>query len=357
MNDVRTAIIRYIFLDVVGFTFNRTIEAQTQIIGTLNRVVREATESVCGPPADVPKGQLIYLPSGDGVCICLVNQLEPFDNHIILSLRILERLHEINRAEIREACRFEVRIGINENQDNLVVDINDADGVAGAGINMAQRVMSLAGGNQIYVSQSVHERLNQRDAYYGAFRPQEKIVKHGLKLVCYQYVGSEKLVYLNRRQSPRQPVGSRVPLSVAVYHALLGMFEAAIERHRGSAATTDSLIVLICTIAQEYLDQENSNDVQRRTRKSRIPDAEINDFHAALQTIDRSPPLVVYAARCHSISELGLDPWGHLFHKDMLRRNRTSIPTIQRQWSWLPGHIRKQVSATAPRLMLDGEVV
>ena len=61
--------------------------------------------------ADTPTGQLIYLPSGDGVCICLVNQLEPSDNHIILSLRILERLHEINRAEKKEVCRFEVQIG------------------------------------------------------------------------------------------------------------------------------------------------------------------------------------------------------------------------------------------------------
>jgi hypothetical protein len=206
------------------------------------------------------------------------------------------------------------------------------------------------------VSQSVYERLNQRDAYHGSFREQEKMIKHGLKLICYQYVGNEKLEYLNQRQSPRPPVGSRVPLSVAVYHALLGMFEAAIEHHRASVATMDSLIVLICTIAQDYLDQENSNDVQRRTRKSRIPNADVNDFDAALQAIDRCPPLLVYAARCHYIAELGLEPWAHLFHKDMLRRNRTTLSNLNRQWTWLPGHIRKQLSDTAPRLMLECEV-
>ena len=356
MNEAKVAMIRYIFLDVVGFTLNRTVEAQTQIIATLNRVVREASESICaGIEASSNQG-LIYLPSGDGVCICLVNQLDPFDNHLRLSLRILELLHALNKAERREACRFELRIGINENQDNLVIDINGDGGVAGAGINMAQRVMSLAGGSQIYVSQSVYEQLNQREAYHGSFREQEKMIKHGLKLICYQYVGNEKLEHLNQRLSTRPAAGSRVPLSVAVYHALLGMFEAAIEHHRDSVATTDSLVLLIGTIAQDYLEHESSNEVQRRTRRSRLPDAEVNNFAAALSCIDRSPPLVIYAARCHCIAELGLEPWGHLFHKDLLRRNRTSMPTVQRQWSWLPGHIRQHLSASAPRLMLDGEV-
>ena len=81
MNEAKVAMIRYIFLDVVGFTLNRTVEAQTQIIATLNRVVREASDSICAGIEASSSRQLIYLPSGDGVCICLVNQPDPFDNH------------------------------------------------------------------------------------------------------------------------------------------------------------------------------------------------------------------------------------------------------------------------------------
>ena len=349
----KTAIIRYVFFDVVGFTVNRTIEAQSKIIDTLIRVAREAVDSCCGPYLSAPGAKVIYLHAGDGACICLVNLLEPFDNHMTLALQILERLHAINKAESQEMCRFEVRIGINENQDNLVVDINGQPGVAGAGVNMAQRVMSQAGGSQIVVGQSVFERLNQRDAYHDGFRLREAVVKNGLKLACYQYIGTKPLPYLDQRLSQRPAAAARLPLGVAVYHALLGLFATAIEQHRATVATLDPLVVLLCCIAQDYLDHESSDDLQRRIRRSRIPTGEQGTFAAALSSIDASPALVIYAARCHLIAELELQTWAHLFHKDKLARHRTSLAAVQRQWSWLPGHIRSHLQRTAPLLAQD----
>jgi class 3 adenylate cyclase len=351
----RTAIIRYVFVDVVGFTLNRTIEAQSKIIATLIRVMRETVDRCCGSYLSAPGAKVIYLHAGDGACICLVNLLEPFDNHITLALQILEGLHAINKAESQEMCRFDVRIGINENQDNLIVDINDQPGVAGAGVNMAQRVMSQAGGSQIFVGQSVFERLNQRDAYHGGFRLRETVVKHGLKLACYQYIGTKPLPYLDQRLSQRPPAAARLPLGVAVYHALLGLFTTSIDQHRSTVATVDSLVVLLCSITQDYLDHESSNDLQRRIRRSRIPLVEHGTLAAALSSIDASPPLVIYAARCHLIGELDLQTWSHLFHKDKLARHRTSLAAVQRQWTWLPGHIRSHLQRTAPLLAQDCE--
>ena len=37
-----TALVKYIYLDVVGFTYKRPVEAQTEIITVLNDIVRKA---------------------------------------------------------------------------------------------------------------------------------------------------------------------------------------------------------------------------------------------------------------------------------------------------------------------------
>jgi hypothetical protein len=140
-----------------------------------------------------------------------------------------------------------------------------------------------------------------------------------------------------------------------VYHALLGLFTTSIDQHRSTVATVDSLVVLLCSITQDYLDHESSNDLQRRIRRSRIPTVEHGNFATALSSIDTSPPLVIYAARCHLVGELDLQTWAHLLHKDKLARHRASLAAVQRQWSWLPGHIRSHLQRTAPLLAQDCE--
>ena len=182
------------------------------------------------------------------------------------------------------------------------------------------------------------------------------MVKHGLKLACYQYIGTKPLPYLDQRLSQRPPAAARLPLGVAVYHALLGLFTTSIDQHRSTVATVatvDSLVVLLCSITQDYLDHESSNDLQRHIRRSRIPLVEHGTLAAALSSSDASPPLVIYAAHCHLIGELDLQTWSHLFHKDKLARHRTSLAAVQRQWSWLPGHIRSHLQRTAPLLAQD----
>lgn len=79
-----------------------------------------------------------------------------------------------------------MRVGINENDDNLLIDINGQNNLAGAGINIAQRVMSAADGNQILVGQPVFEILRHREAYMNHFRSYSAKAKHGLSLPVHQ---------------------------------------------------------------------------------------------------------------------------------------------------------------------------
>src|SRR5207247_1517913 len=127
-------------------------------------------------------GKRLYLPTGDGLCIVLLGITDPYDIHLRLALDILARLKAYRNAESDSMRQFEVRIGINSNIDNSVTDINGNKNVAGAGINMAQRIMSLADGSQILVSRNIFEILSQRERYREAFKMYTTSVKHGVSI-------------------------------------------------------------------------------------------------------------------------------------------------------------------------------
>jgi len=178
----RIAMVRYVYIDIVHFSVGRTIEAQTWIIQSLSRIVRLAIASM-----DVDAGQVLCLPTGDGVCVCLIDLADPFDLDIRIALSVLEQLYGLSLVQTSAERRFAVRIGLNENQDNLVTDIGGGLNVVGLGINSAHRIMSLAGPFQLFMGVSVHARLRQRALYCDHLHPVEAIVKHGERMLSYAY--------------------------------------------------------------------------------------------------------------------------------------------------------------------------
>jgi len=192
MGDIKKAVYaKYIFLDVVQYTHNRSVEAQCEIISSLNAIVKESSKE-----NRISSDDLIYLPTGDGLCIVLLNLINPVDIHLNFALSILKRISEHNSSIDNKMREFEVRIGINENQDNIVKDINGKKNIAGDGINTAQRIMNAAGPSQVLVGLSVYDKLRQRENYLSGFREYEIKIKHGYSLNLYQYVNSE-LDFLN----------------------------------------------------------------------------------------------------------------------------------------------------------------
>ncbi len=143
----------------------------------LNRLVLEAASM-----HNIAGESRIYLPTGDGICLVLLNIDDPYDIHVRLALSIIEKIEEHGENAKDEQRKFKVRIGVNSNVDNLIIDINSNQNIAGAGINLAQRVMSLADGNQILVGQPVYDVLSQREQYMHSFRGYVARVKHGLVL-------------------------------------------------------------------------------------------------------------------------------------------------------------------------------
>ncbi len=180
-----TARVHYVFLDIVGFTKERSVEAQSDIIASLNAVIRSSLATI-----SVPQEKIILLPTGDGVAIALIN-VAAVDTHLLLALHIVRLVAEHNGATSDPARRFEARVGINENIDNLVEDINGMQNVAGAGISMAQRIMDTADGGQILVGSTVFDALRQRERYMSSFKAFTARGKHGITFPVYQFVAKE----------------------------------------------------------------------------------------------------------------------------------------------------------------------
>lgn len=182
-----TAPIKYVYLDVEGFTNERSVEAQADIVDVLNGVVLGALDDL-----KIISDSRILLPTGDGICIALLGAANDLHLHLRLALRILTRLHAYNAGQPSEQRRFRLRIGINQNIDNLVTDINGRPNVAGAGVNVAQRIMSVADGNQIMVAATVFDNLRYRERYTSDFREYKATVKHAVQLAVYQYIGTSE---------------------------------------------------------------------------------------------------------------------------------------------------------------------
>ena len=176
--NVETRHVRYVFADVVEFTENRTLEAQVETIAALNSAFREAIGNL----------ETIFLPTGDGICAAILEANVAADIHLNTALRVLEYFHtwSANAAPNRSA---QLRVAINESVDAVVTDVNGHRNLAGVGINSAQRLMTLADGNQIIAGRTSYETLHIRDQYLETFRMIKAEVKHDLIVTAYQFIG------------------------------------------------------------------------------------------------------------------------------------------------------------------------
>lgn len=255
--EASTTPAKYLFLDIVRFTQGRTVEAQADIIGSLNEIVLTALKRF-----NISEERRILLPTGDGMCIAILNVEIPYDVHVLLAVSILEELNQRNVLNRDEMRRFELRIGINANTDNRVVDVNGRENIAGAGINMAQRVMSMADGNQILVSASVYDTLRFREKYMRTFREIPVTVKHGEQLRVYQLIAQE-LPGLNTEV----PSTVRSQFEMPALPRLLGWYlaNAAVQKSffKSLSLTSNDETTGICWLyfmAKDSLNQESMGE-------------------------------------------------------------------------------------------------
>jgi TolB-like protein len=165
--EVKLEIGHVLFIDIVGYS-KLLITEQSNQIQTLKEIVR-GTEQVRLAEAE---GKLLRLPTGDGGALVFRNNLEA---PVLCALEIAKALK--SHPEIR------VRMGVHSGPVNEVTDLNEQSNVAGAGINVAQRVMDCGDAGHILLSKRVADDLEQYPQW--RFRLQELgdcEVKHGVRV-------------------------------------------------------------------------------------------------------------------------------------------------------------------------------
>src|SRR5213596_2311275 len=142
---LRLAIAHVLFIDMVGYSKLRTNEQSAQI-EKLREIVR-GTEQFRAAEAE---GKLLRLPTGDGGA--LVFRTSP-EAPVRCALEISK--------ELKRHPKLRVRMGIHSGPVNEISDLNEQANIAGAGINMAQRVMDCGDAGHILLSRHVAEDLEQ----------------------------------------------------------------------------------------------------------------------------------------------------------------------------------------------------
>jgi len=164
---LRLEIAHVLFVDIVGYS-KLVIDEQSEALRDLNEVVL-GTNAVRDAEA---AGQLIRLPTGDGMALVFTTDAEA----------PVECAMEISVA-LRERADLPVRMGIHSGPVNHVADVNGRENIAGAGINTAQRVMDCGDAGHILLSKRAADDLDQ----YRRWRPMlhdlgDCEVKHGVRL-------------------------------------------------------------------------------------------------------------------------------------------------------------------------------
>src|SRR5437899_1895026 len=165
--EIQLEIAHVLFIDIVGYS-KLLIDEQSEQIQTLRKIVR-GTEQFRLAEAE---GKLLRLPTGDGGALIFRNSLE---SPVLCALEISKELK--NHPQLR------VRMGIHSGPVNEVTDLNEQANVAGAGINIAQRVMDCGDAEHILLSKRVTDDLEHYPQWRSHFHDLGECEgKHGVRV-------------------------------------------------------------------------------------------------------------------------------------------------------------------------------
>jgi TolB-like protein/class 3 adenylate cyclase/Tfp pilus assembly protein PilF len=172
-----------LFIDVVGYS-KLLIDEQQQIQEQLNHVVR-STEQFRSAEA---KGKLTRLPTGDGMALVFLTTPEA---PVQCALEISEALLSYPRLKLR--------MGVHSGPVSSTTDVNDRSNIAGAAINIAERIMSCGDAGHILISKRLADDLGQYAEWQPCLHDLGEIqVKHGVTLAIVN-------VYTDKLGNPEVP--------------------------------------------------------------------------------------------------------------------------------------------------------
>ena len=155
------------FIDIVGYS-KLSINDQHAAVEELNQIVRASEQFQRAEAAS----RLLKIPTGDGMALVFYTSPEaPAQCAVEIS------------PLLKEHPRLQLRMGIHSGPVSGVVDVNERANLAGAGINMAKRVMDCGDAGHILLSKRVAEDLEQYDKWRPLLHDLGSCeVKHGVRV-------------------------------------------------------------------------------------------------------------------------------------------------------------------------------
>jgi TolB-like protein/class 3 adenylate cyclase/Tfp pilus assembly protein PilF len=167
------------FVDIVGYS-KLPINRQSELLRQLNQIVRGTEQFRRAEAAD----KLVRLPTGDGMALVFFTSPDaPVRCALEISEGVGQALPPAGGKRQAGALALQLRMGINSGPVDAVADVNDRSNVAGAGINMAQRVMDCCDANHILLSKRVADDLGQYEEWQPYLHELGLVeVKHGVRV-------------------------------------------------------------------------------------------------------------------------------------------------------------------------------
>ncbi len=229
--DPHLEIAHVLFIDVVGYS-KLLVNEQRDVVERLNQLVRKTPQFRKSEAV----GKLIRIPVGDGMALVFFQTPEEPAQCAMEIARALK-----NHPQIR------LRMGVHSGPVDQVKDVNDRLNIAGAGINMAQRVMACGDAGHILLSKRVAEDLAHDKLWQPHLHELGEIeLKHGRKLgivnLYSEEIGNpqvpEKLKGASGQPAERPVRVGRPPLikiaALLVVCLLAAIAAIVLLRHRGT---------------------------------------------------------------------------------------------------------------------------
>src|SRR5438270_7630552 len=137
--EIQLEIAHVLFIDIVGYS-KLSINEQHAAVEELNQIVRASEQFQRAETA----GRLLKIATGDGMALVFYASPEAPAQCAV----------QISRA-LKEHPHLQLRMGIHSGPVSGVVDVNNRPNLAGAGINIAQRVMACGDAGHILLSKYV----------------------------------------------------------------------------------------------------------------------------------------------------------------------------------------------------------
>jgi TolB-like protein len=270
-SDVKFEIGHVLFIDIVSYS-KLLINEQSEQLQKLKQIVR-GTEQFRLAEAE---GKLLRLPTGDGGALVFRTSPEAPVRCAV----------EISR-ELKRHPELRVRMGIHSGPVNEITDLKEQANIAGAGINIAQRVMDCGDAGHILLSKHVAEDLEEYEHWRRLLHDLGTCeAKHGVRIGIANLYDSEtgnpqlpkKLQAVKRHRTHVR--WAEVAIALLVLASIVAAFVFLLRRPTRSAMAIGEKSIAVLPFENRSEDKANAyfaDGIQDEilTRLSKIADLKV----------------------------------------------------------------------------------